>query len=134
MNFTNVSGVAPNVNADGTTTASSSAVNSSEFLQLLVTQLKNQDPTQPTDDTQMLSQLAQFSSLEQMQNLNQNLSASTQFNQLSQSAALIGKTVTAGTAASPITGAVASVTVQGGKTLLHIGDQDVDASTVTEIQ
>lgn len=134
MNFTNVSGVAPNVNKDGTLQASSGAVNSSEFLQLLVTQLKNQDPTQPTDDTQMLSQLAQFSSLEQMQNLNQNLSASTQFSQLSQSAALIGKTVTAGTAASPVTGTVASVTVQGTKTLLHIGDQDVDAATVSEIQ
>jgi len=40
------------------------------FLQLLVTQLKNQDPLQPMDNTQFVAQLAQFSSLEQVQNLN----------------------------------------------------------------
>lgn len=41
-----------------------------EFLRLLVTQMQNQDPLQPMDSTAMIAQLAQFSSLEQMQNLN----------------------------------------------------------------
>lgn len=40
------------------------------FLKLLATQLANQDPLNPTDDTQFIAQLAQFSSLEQMSNLN----------------------------------------------------------------
>jgi flagellar basal-body rod modification protein FlgD len=40
------------------------------YLQLLVQQLSNQDPTEPMDNQQMIAQLAQFSSLEQMQNLN----------------------------------------------------------------
>ena len=40
------------------------------FLQLLVTQIKNQNPLEPMDDKEFLSQMAQFSSLEQMQNLN----------------------------------------------------------------
>ena len=61
---TNASGVSASV------TDTSDA--KSQFLQLLVTQLQNQDPTAPTDQTQMLAQLAQFSSLEQMQNLNQD--------------------------------------------------------------
>lgn len=43
------------------------------FLQLLVTQLKNQDPTNPVDGTQFVAQLAQFSQLEQMINANTKL-------------------------------------------------------------
>jgi flagellar basal-body rod modification protein FlgD len=46
------------------------AVNEQTFLQLLVTQIKNQDPTNPADSTQFVTQLAQFSELEQMININ----------------------------------------------------------------
>lgn len=45
--------------------ATSSLGNTQTFLQLLVAQLKNQDPTQPVDGTQFVTQLAQFSNLEQ---------------------------------------------------------------------
>jgi flagellar basal-body rod modification protein FlgD len=48
-------------------------VNKQTFLQLLVSQIKNQNPLNPTDGTQFLSQLAQFSELEQMINVNTNL-------------------------------------------------------------
>lgn len=43
------------------------------FLKLLVTQLANQNPLNPVEDKEFIAQLAQFSSLEQMQNLNKNL-------------------------------------------------------------
>lgn len=45
------------------------------FLNLLVTQLQNQDPTQPQADGEFLAQLAQFSQLEQLQLMNQRLEA-----------------------------------------------------------
>ncbi len=48
-------------------------VNQQTFLKLLVTQIKNQNPLNPADGTQFLTQLAQFSELEQMINVNTNL-------------------------------------------------------------
>jgi flagellar basal-body rod modification protein FlgD len=131
----NVNGTAKNVGSDGTAKASDSLSNKNQFLMLLVNELRNQDPTAPTDQKETLSQLAQFSQLEQMQNLNQTLSASNGFSQVSQSATLIGKTVSTATDTSAgISGVVSSVSLSGGKTYLHVGTQDVDASTITGIQ
>src|SRR5579862_3751913 len=44
----------------------------SSFMTLLVAQLKNQDPSNPMDPTQMVSQLVEFNSLEQLMQINQN--------------------------------------------------------------
>lgn len=49
----------------GESIASDALANEQTFLQLLVAQLKNQDPTSPMDGTQFVTQLAQFSQLEQ---------------------------------------------------------------------
>lgn len=140
MSVTTVNSATASTSAASSSSATSSSqnaagsVNSTDFLQLLITELQNQDPTAPTDEKETLSQLAQFSSLEQMQNLNQNLSATTQFSQVSQSAALIGKTIASGAGDSLVTGTVSAVYVQDGKPYLQVGDQYVDASTVTEIK
>ncbi len=130
----NLNGTAKNVNSDGTATTNNSLSNKNQFLTLLVEELKNQDPTAPTDEKQTLSQLAQFSSLEQMQNLNQTLTASSGFGQVAQSAALIGKTISTATVdTTGISGVVSSVTFLNGKSYLHVGSQDIDASTVTTV-
>ena len=58
------------------------------FLQLLVAQLKNQDPTSPTDPTQFVGELAQFSELEQDISINSNVQTiATDVNQLAGAAA-----------------------------------------------
>ena len=59
----------------GTKATASSAVTKNMFLQLLVAQIKNQDPANPSDGTQFLTQLAQFQQLEQSMNMGQDLSA-----------------------------------------------------------
>ena len=78
---------------------------SNMFLTLMLQQLQNQDPTQPTDNTEWLAQLAQYSSLEQMTEMNQGLNdcmsyLSAMYNDMSlnseitQTLSLIGKEVT----------------------------------------
>ena len=76
------------------TRATTDVLGKDDFLQLLVTQLQNQDPLNPMDSTEFTAQLAQFSSLEQLYNVNDNLD-SLGTNQLTmnntQTVSMIGK-------------------------------------------
>jgi len=73
------------------------ALDKDDFLKLLITQLKHQDPVNPVDDKEFIAQLAQFSSLEQMQNLNTNLTdmmlAQQKLSALGQAMQMIGREV-----------------------------------------
>ncbi len=64
-----------------------------EFLELLVTQLQHQDPLDPMDDKEFIAQTAQFSSLEQMQNLNTNMKALMDYQKLGEASNLVGREV-----------------------------------------
>ena len=66
--------------------AAGGALDKDAFLQLLVAQMQYQDPLEPTDNTEYISQLATFSQLEEMQNLNQSLTEGSAYN-------LVGKYV-----------------------------------------
>ena len=73
-----------------------------DFLRLLTVQLQHQDPLEPQDNTEMVAQLAEFSSLEQLENMNANLASSldldlilTQVLNNTAAAGLIGKSVLA---------------------------------------
>ncbi len=63
-----------------------------QFLQILVTQLRNQDPMQPLQDKEFIAQMAQFSSLEQMMNMSKEITSLRQ--SAGMVAGLIGKEVT----------------------------------------
>jgi len=64
-----------------------------QFMQLLVTQMRNQNPLQPIGDSEFIAQLAQFSSLEGIEKLNANFSDLLALQQLTQGANLVGRTV-----------------------------------------
>jgi flagellar basal-body rod modification protein FlgD len=99
----------------------------SAFLQLLTTQLSNQDPLTPMDDTQSIAQLAQFSALQASDNL-QSSFANFQSNfAVLQSANLVGKNVSVNSTdasgnQSTITGTVAYVSVVKGVPQISLTD------------
>ena len=70
------SGVAGSTGSAATTTPKNE-VSKDEFLQLLVAQMKNQDPLNPADGTQFFTQLAQFSQLEQLTGMRSDLQSLT---------------------------------------------------------
>jgi flagellar basal-body rod modification protein FlgD len=85
--------------SNSTKTSATQSMGKEDFLKMLVAQLKNQDPLKPMDGTDFATQLAQFSSLEQLTNLNTGITnlglyQSSQANL--QAVNLIGKEVTAG--------------------------------------
>ncbi|WP_028240722.1 flagellar hook assembly protein FlgD [Stutzerimonas azotifigens] len=80
--------------------SSSDALGKDTFLQLLVTQLNNQNPLDPQDNSEFVSQLAQFSSLESMQNLTDTVGSfygSYQSMQALQASSLVGRSVVVNT-------------------------------------
>ncbi|CAN7165998.1 flagellar hook assembly protein FlgD [Neorhizobium sp. LjRoot104] len=74
--------------------ASAAGLNYDNFLQLLIAQMKYQDPTDPMDASEQIAQLATFSQVEQSVKMNSNLQSLIQANSFSQAADMIGKYIT----------------------------------------
>ena len=102
-------------------TGGESSLDKDAFLQLLVAQMKYQDPLEPTSNTEYISQFATFSELEQMQNMSATL-------ELSRASGLVGQTVlmkitdSTGRTAN-VQGNVDYVVYEGGKAYLSIGGE-----------
>ena len=116
----NVSNVGQNVVRAPTTAAGRATVDYDAFLNLLVAQLKNQDPTEPTDPGQLMAQLASFSSVEQQIQTNSKLDSLVQSNILGQASSLIGKTATSFDGAN--TGVITSITLLDGEVTALLSD------------
>ena len=98
------------------------AMGKDDFLKLMTTQLRRQDPMNPVDDTAFLAQMAQFTSLEQLTNLGTVASQQLSAEGVSQALALSGRTVDyVGADGTTRTGVVEAVVFDGGVPQLTIG-------------
>lgn len=109
-------------------------LNRDAFMHLLVTQMQYQDPMKPMDDTQFIAQLAQFSSLEQMQQVNHNLQLLAQMNAASQASSLIGKQITANSDGGAVSGRVDAVSLEDGQLTLVVGSTRINLGDVSRIE
>lgn len=125
---------------------------SNMFLTLMLQQLKNQDPTQPTDNTEWLSQLAQYSSLEQMTQVNKGLTNCMNYmsalyqdmttnSEISQTLSMIGKDVTISvpdekdsTKTTEVTGTVTEANFKDGTGKVKVNGKYYSISNITSIR
>lgn len=104
-----------------------SSLGSDAFLQLLVAELKNQDPTQPMDGKDMVAQLAQMNQTQFTQQL-------VLYQQESLASSMIGKSVTGTLNGQAITGVVSDFTVQGSSVMLTVNGQPLNVTSVLQVK
>jgi flagellar basal-body rod modification protein FlgD len=103
------------------TGSSNSHINQQDFLRILLTQLNAQDPLKPMDNTAFVAQLAQFSQLEQSQQMLGSMNQLVAVQTASQTVALLGKTVdVTGSFGGTTTGVVTNMSVSGTTPVLTV--------------
>lgn len=110
------------------------ALTSESFLKLLITQLQNQDPTEPLGNDELLNQLSMMRNLESNLELGEALEAITTNQQLSTAATFIGKSVT-GVALDQqtITGVVDRAFMQDSQVFVGIGDAEIPLNSISSV-
>jgi flagellar basal-body rod modification protein FlgD len=136
-----VSAVSNNSTAATSSTSSSTSSQSgfgslttADFMQMLIAELKNQDPTQPMSSEDLLGQLATMSQLQSTTDLDTALQANTSNQQLSIGASFIGKTIN-GTddSGNAVQGVVNAAFLQNGTAYVAVGNSQVQLSNVTDV-
>ena len=113
--------IQPNSNE---TTSDPTTLDSTDFMDLMITQLQNQNPMEPMENTEYISQMAEFSALEQMQSMNTSINTMYAFG-------LMGKEVTVNNSDGTLTtGIVESVSMQNGSNFIEIDGVQYDSMTV----
>jgi flagellar basal-body rod modification protein FlgD len=116
-----------NSTSTDTLSSSSQTLSQKDFLQLLVTQMENQNPLDPQSDTQMAAEMAQFTSLQQSSSMSSSLS-------MMQANSLIGSTVNlqvdSGTTTS---GVVSGVVMNSGTPLIMVGGSTYNLNQVLSV-
>lgn len=114
----------------GTVTAQESQ---QQFLRLLVTQVQNQDPLDPIQQEDFITQLAQFSTLEGVERLNAQFSDMLALQQLTNGAQLVGRSVRFADAEGIATGRVDEVATIDKRLVLSVGGRQVPIDSVLSI-
>ena len=106
----------------------------SDFIKLMVTELQNQDPTSPMDNSQILQEVSQISAISSNNKLSSTLTSMQLQQDMTSGSVLLNQTITGLNASgTSITGKVDKVSVADSKVQLHIGNDTVDLTNVSEI-
>ena len=109
------------------TTKTNNELGKDDFLQLLVTQLQHQDPLAPMEDKEFIAQMAQFTSLEQMKNMNNAV-------QITQATSYIGKQVTwADSQGTEQTGIVTAIRIVNSEPKVMIGEESIELKKIMSV-
>ncbi len=118
----------------GLDTLKSTGLDKTAFLKLLVTELTYQNPMEPVDNKDFIAQLAQFSSLEEMENMAQEFSQIAQSSKWSYGVSLIGRQVLAAADKGDVKGKVISVGIEDDQIMLQLDSGDkISPSVIKEV-
>lgn len=118
--------------ADAASRVPTQTLGQDDFLKLLVTKMQSQDPMNPQGDTEFISQMAQFSSLENSKTLSSNMQTLTANGMIGRSVTIKGATSVNGQAPD-VTGVVTGVSMQNGTPTIEVNGDDYGLDQVIDI-
>jgi flagellar basal-body rod modification protein FlgD len=120
--------------AQGAPANPAQSLGSEQFMMLLLAQLRNQNPLEPMDDKDLMGQVTQLNSLQELQKMSSAIQSMKKSNQLTESVGIIGKTVEY---ASPegelLSGLVTGVSLINDQVVLWVGDQMIPLAAVVSV-
>lgn len=108
------------VSAAAATGSPTSNLSLQDFLRILTSQLSNQDPLKPLDNQEFVTQVAQFSTLEQSRQLNEKIDQLLAVQSVTSSVGLLGKTVDIDVSGNTVTGQVTGINYASGDPRLTV--------------
>lgn len=105
-----------------------------DFLKLLTVQLAKQDPMKPMEDTSFIAQMAQFSSLQQTQEMSKNITQLKTSTDFSSASAMLGRHVTLNTKQGEVSGDVTGIDASDGTPRVMVGGLSYPISSVVRIE
>ncbi len=107
---------------------------SEDFLKMMVAELQNQDPMNPTDNSQILQQISQIDAIQSNTQLNSTLQTVQLGQNIATASALIGTTVVGSdSSGNAVSGMVSSASINNGQAQLQIGSSSIPLSNVTQV-
>lgn len=123
-----VDAIGGTLNDRGNNAVQNNNINQEDFIRLFLTQLQFQDPLEPVDNREFLSQLAQFTSLEQSRQVSQNTTDLLSMNSSTQAISLLNRQVDVSGLSAPFTGTVTAVSFTTTGALLSVRDANGQVS------
>ena len=122
--------------ASGSTTANTgfNSLTTADFMQMLIAELENQDPTQPMSNSDLLTQLSTMAQLQSTQDLDNALQTNTNNQQLQIASSFIGQNIT-GTDSNknPVNGVAQQAVLQNGAAFVRVGTTLVPLANITAV-
>ncbi|MDM0122196.1 flagellar hook assembly protein FlgD [Variovorax arabinosiphilus] len=119
------------VSSSGASNLQANSLGMADFLKVLLTQLTYQDPLKPMDNQEFMAQMAQFTSVEQTQQLNNKIDTLITNQAALQSVGLIGRTVDVTTSSGTLSGTVSALSLSGQAPLLTV--RTTAGATVSDV-
>jgi flagellar hook assembly protein FlgD len=134
MSTNPVSGAAGTSTQNSTGTDSFKQLGTKDFINMLVKELQNQDPTNPMKSSELIQEMSQIQAIESNQQLSSTLQSVVLGQNLATAGALMNQTVTGlADSGNTVTGTVQSVTIDNGAAKLNVGSDIIGLGNVSEI-